>query len=266
MSETTKTNGKEAITEAIAKLTAMLQAGNSDALTAYLKAMGNFHKYSWGNQLLIWTQCPDATRVAGFNAWKDHNRFVKKGSKAIRILAPMVGKKKDEASAEDKAFVFGFRSVCVFDVSQTDGEALPEFATATGDASQAYQGLLAYCASNDITVTEDVEDILPAKGMSEGGSIKLAPCSNGAELFSTFTHEVAHELMHKGDKRKGTTKNSRELEAEAVAFIVGSSIGLDMTTSSVDYIKLYNGDADGFASSLEIISRTASIILDAVAA
>ena len=265
MSDAIKTNGKEAISEAITKLTELLKSGRSEALTTYLKAMGTFRNYSWGNQILIWSQMPDASKVAGFNAWKDHSRFVKKGSKAIRILAPMVGKKKDEATSEDKSFVFGFRSVCVFDVSQTEGEELPEFATALGDPADAYQKLLTLCVDNSITVAFDADDILPAKGMSYGGSIKLASCDNGAELFSTLTHEVAHELMHKGDKRTGTSKDSRELEAEAVAFIVGSSIGLDMNTSSADYIKLYNGDADSFAASLEVISRTASTILEAVA-
>jgi hypothetical protein len=266
MSESTKTNGKELISDAIAKLTELLKAGQSEALTRYLQAMGRFHKYSFGNQLLIWTQCPDASHVAGFNAWKDHNRFVKKGSKAIRILAPMVGKKKDEATSEDKSFVFGFRSVCVFDLSQTEGEEIPEFASASGDCGDAYQSLRSFCASNDIAIIDDAEDIAPAMGMSYGGTIKLAPCDNRAELFSTLTHEVAHELMHKGELRKGTTKESRELEAEAVAFIVGSAVGLDMNTSSADYIRLYSGDADTFAASLETISRTASKLLEAVAA
>jgi len=71
-----------------------LDAGHSDALTAYLNAMSRFHNYSFGNVLEIARQKPDATRVAGFWAWKQLGRSVKSGQKGIRILAPIVGIKR----------------------------------------------------------------------------------------------------------------------------------------------------------------------------
>src|SRR5262249_4281955 len=101
----------------------------------YLRVMSRFHRYSWGNCLMIFIQCPDATHVAGFHAWLKMRRFVRKGENAIVILAPMVGHKKSdsEISEDGQTRLFGFRAAHVFDVSQTDGEPLPEFATVRGD-------------------------------------------------------------------------------------------------------------------------------------
>src|SRR5580692_9887842 len=89
---------KEVIAANVQSLIEQLEAGHSDALTAYLNAMSRFHNYSFGNILEIARQRPDATRVAGMYAWNQLGRFVKKGEKGIRILAPIVGirRKKDE--------------------------------------------------------------------------------------------------------------------------------------------------------------------------
>src|ERR1700737_3399138 len=121
--------------EALDRLAAELEAGKSEALKNYLAAMGRFHRYSWGNSLLIYSQRPEATHVAGFHAWLKMRRYVRKGEKGIVILAPMVGRKKsdDELTEDNQTRVFGFRAAHVFDVSQTDGEPLPEFATVKGD-------------------------------------------------------------------------------------------------------------------------------------
>ena len=132
---------KEAIQANVELLIEQLEAGRSDALTAYLTAMGRFHRYSFGNILEIARQKPDATRVAGVYAWNQLGRKVNKGEKGIRILAPMLGirRRKDAERSEDlavthKPVLVGFRSAYVFDVSQTDGAELPEFsAKVTGD-------------------------------------------------------------------------------------------------------------------------------------
>lgn len=121
-----KTN-KDVIAEGIAALSAQLAAGNSEALTAYLGTMSRFHNYSFGNVMAIAMQKPDAVRVAGFHTWKDLGRNVKKGEKAIRILAPLIRSRKDESTGEESAHVYGFRSVCVFDISQTEGKELPVY-------------------------------------------------------------------------------------------------------------------------------------------
>src|SRR5258706_16322100 len=108
--------------EALNRLSAELQAGQSEALRNYLAAMGRFHRYSWGNVLLINSQRPDATQVAGFHTWNDLGRWVKKGEKGIMILAPMLVKQKDatsagkEATKPDEVFrLTGFGTAYVFD-------------------------------------------------------------------------------------------------------------------------------------------------------
>src|SRR5436190_638308 len=105
--------------------------------------MGRFHRYSWGNVLLINSQRPDATRVAGFHTWHDVGRSVKKGEKGIMILAPVLVKQKDqtraarqEAKTAEMFRLAGFRTAYVFDVSQTEGKPLPEFAKTTGDPKE----------------------------------------------------------------------------------------------------------------------------------
>ena len=120
---TAKNNHSELIdqlTEGIANLT------SSEQWQDYLNFQSRFHRYSFGNVLLIALQRPDATRVAGFNAWKKSNRFVRKGEKAIWILAPMVYKNPDAEEGEGDRVIRGFKFVPVFDVAQTDGEELPD--------------------------------------------------------------------------------------------------------------------------------------------
>ena len=104
----------------------------------YLAVMGRFHQYSWGNALLIASQRPAATRVAGFQTWRKLGRHVRKGEKGIMILAPVVVKKRvdTEDGEDEQTRVFGFRAAYVFDQSQTDGDPLPEFAAVQGDPQQ----------------------------------------------------------------------------------------------------------------------------------
>src|SRR5450759_17399 len=108
----------EKLTEGIARLT------TSDEWQRFLDYQSRFHSYSFGNVLLIAAQCHEATRVAGFRAWQRMNRFVRKGEKAIWILAPMVYKNA-EPEGDDDRVIRGFKYVPVFDISQTDGEDLP---------------------------------------------------------------------------------------------------------------------------------------------
>src|SRR5437899_1964251 len=185
---------------AISKLMEALERGQSEALKTYLSVMSRFHKYSWGNCLLIYSQRPDATHVAGFHAWLKLRRYVRKGEKGIVILAPMVGRKKsgDEVTEDEHTRLFGFRAAHVFDVSQTDGEPLAEFATVKGHPRDYTDRLKSFVAARGITL--DYSDrIAPAKGLSSGGKITLLPSLGAAEMFAVLVHEVAHELLHKGD-------------------------------------------------------------------
>ena len=254
---------QDAIAQGIEALSAQLASGNSAALTAYLGTMGRFHNYSFGNVMAIAMQRPDAVRVAGFHTWKALGRTVKKGEKAIRILAPMVGKGKDEETGEAKPHVYGFRGVCVFDISQTEGDDLPDFAKVSGNAGDALGKLIQFAADSSIAV-EFVDDLGGAEGVSYGGKIKLLTGKQDAEQVAVLTHELAHELLHKQDRKNTGGKDRRELEAEAVAFIVGNAIGLDMSTASADYIRLYNGNAEALTESLDGISKASKIILTAI--
>jgi len=108
------------------------------------------------------------------------------------------------------------------------------------------------------------EKIAPALGVSYGGKIALLPGQSKAEEFVSLVHETAHELLHKAERRTMTTQTVRETEAEAVAFIVGQAVGLEMGNASSDYIQMYAGNAALLAESLEVIQRTASTILRAI--
>ena len=225
-----------------------------------------------GNILEIARQRPDATRVAGLYAWNQLGRKVIKGQKGIRILAPMIGtrKKKDtESTSKDPAAVnqpvlVGFRAVYVFDVSQTEGAELPAFTERTkGEVGEYRERLIDFTIAQGIQL-EFKDSIAPALGMSYGGRIAILPGQEPAEEFSTLVHELAHEMLHKAERRTATTKTVRETEAEAIAFVVSQTIGLDAGRASADYIHLYHGNAALLTESLEVIQRTAALILSAI--
>ena len=148
-------------------------------------------------------------------------------------------------------------------MSQTEGEPLPELSTINGNPSGYTEKLKAFLANHSIEL-EYSKRIAPAKGLSSGGKITLLPDLSSAEHFAVLAHEVAHELLHKSEGRKKTTPTVRETEAEAVAFVVSSAIGLDIGTTSSDYIQRYDGDKETLAESLTFVQQTAAEILRAV--
>lgn len=251
--------------DALNKLLVELEKGHSDALKAYLTLISRFHKYSWNNCLLIYTQRPDATYVAGFHAWLKLRRHVRKGEKGITILAPIVGRKRtdNELSEDDQTRIFRFRAAHVFDVNQTEGEPLAKFTTVHGDPRHYSELLKSFILQKGIELTYSAA-IAPAKGLSSGGRITLLPGLPEAENFSVLVHEVSHELLHKTERRMATTHTIRETEAEAVAFVVSSAIGLDVNTSGSDYIQLHGGDKNTLCESLGFIQKTATEILQAL--
>jgi hypothetical protein len=264
------TTKQELIAANIKLLIEQLEAGHSDALTKYLTAMSRFHNYSFGNVLEIARQMPTATRVAGFWTWKNLGRSVNAGAKGIRILAPMVGvrREKDKEAEKDitkqnERVLLGFRNAYVFDVSQTNGVDLPNPHEVTGDPGENIDRLAAFLKGQGIQLVYNPK-IAPALGMSYGGRIAILPGQSKAEEFSTLVHEAAHEMLHKAERRTATTKTIRELEAESVAFVVGKAVGLVNDSASADYIQLYQGNASLLAESLEVIQQTASVILSAL--
>lgn len=258
------------IRQAVDFLIQQVQEGKSETLTAYLAAMSRFRNYSFGNILAIARQKPTATRVAGYGAWKEMGRFVKRGEKGIQILAPVTGyrRRKDDTQQETdekpRPVLIGFRVVHVFDVAQTEGADLPEYDFAiTGEVGDYHDRLRDFLAERGIEL-EFNERIAPALGVSYGGKIALLPGQPKAQEFVTLVHETAHELLHQADRATFTTPKVRETEAEAVAFVVGQAIGLEMGTSSSDYIQMYSGNAALLAESLEVIQRTSAVILAAL--
>jgi hypothetical protein len=257
--------------EAVSYLVAALESGQSDVLTQYLNAMARFHNYSFGNIMLIARQKPQATNVAGIRTWNSLGRFVKRGEKGILILAPMIGRKKSDVVAESTpdakqttAQLYGFRAVYVFDVSQTEGKELPALTEVQGDVSGIRERLVRFVENQNVTLNYS-DRIAPAKGLSFGGKITLLTGMQPAEEFSTLVHEIAHEMLHRGERRTMTTKQVRETEAEAVAFVVCQSVGLQTGTASADYIRLWHGDAKLLQESLEVVQRTAAVILGGIA-
>ncbi|MBA3481994.1 MAG: DUF1738 domain-containing protein [Pirellulales bacterium] len=258
----------EVTDRSLEELITALEQGKSERLLEHLAFQARFHQYSFGNCLLIAIQKPDATCVAGFHRWKELGRFVKKGEKGILILAPLVRRKKseDQAPASDEDSdrnVFGFRAVYVFDVSQTEGAELPEFSSIAGDPGERLSTLKDHVAERGIELRYE-ESLGGAEGLSEGGRIALRIGLSPAEEFAVLVHELAHELLHRTERRKETTRRVRELEAEAVSYVVSKAAGLDGLAHSSDYIQLYAGDKQLLLASLSHIQRVASDIIAAL--
>ena len=151
----------------------------------------------------------------------------------------------------------------MFDVSQTDGKELPQIGTVEGDPCR-YGAMLRSFASTQGVVVEYSAAIAPARGTSFGGRIALLPGQSAAEEFSTLAHELAHELLHRGDRRATTNKRIRETEAEATAYVVCQAVGLDTGSAASEYIQLWNGDVDVLTESLGYIRQAASQMLEAL--
>jgi hypothetical protein len=262
---------KEVIAANVQLLIEQMEAGHSEGLTAYLTAMGRFHHYSFGNILEIARQMPEASRVAGLYAWNQLGRKVMKGQRGIRILAPMIGvrRKKDKEAEKDNTkqnqpVLVGFRAAYVFDVSQTEGADLPDLTDRVkGEVGEYHERLIDFIIAQGIEL-EFKDSIAPALGMSYGGKIVILPGQSSAETFACLVHEVSHELLHKSERRTATTKTVRETEAEAIAFVVSQTIGLDAGNAACDYIHLYHGNAALLAESLEVIQKTSALILSAI--
>ena len=256
---------KQVADKALEQLINALEQGRSATLTRYLAAMARFHRYSFNNVMLIYTQREDASHVAGFHAWRKLGRFVRKGEKGILILAPMIFKhaEAEAAQTDDEKTIVRFKAAYVFDVSQTDGEPLPGFATVQGDPAGHLERLKRFVSDRGISL-EYSFSIAPARGVSRGASIVLLPSLSPAAEFAVLSHEIAHELLHKGERRANTNKMIRETEAEAVAFVVCQSIGLETGTAASDYIQTHSGDRETLAASLELIQQTACEIITGI--
>ncbi len=250
----------EKLTEGISNLT------SSEEWQHYLDFQSRFHRYSFGNVLLIAAQSHEATRVAGFNAWQKLNRFVRKGEKAIWILAPMVYRNADAEDGEDDRVIRGFKFVPVFDVAQTDGEELPTVCNRLDgdDPSGHYATLLTVASSIGFTVNDHEFD-----GSTNGDCshsehrIRVESRNTPAQRVKTLAHEIAHALLHE----KFDSRALAELEAESTAYVVCQALGIDSSDYSFGYVATWAGDGDqaiaGIKASCERIQKSAAAILRA---
>ena len=239
----------------------------SELFKQYLDVQARFHKYSWHNTMLIVTQKPDAERVAGFKTWTTMGRHVRKGERGIMIFAPRPWKHTDtdDAGNDTERQGVSFRPVYVFDVSQTDGDPLPE--VEVPDVETAADTLLAnlerVAAKRGIAINYTELDA-GFYGVSKGGTIDLATGHTTGQSAKTLAHELAHEAMHKQNRPDGLTRTIAELEAESVAYVVCSHYGLDTEVRASRYIALWDGDAKALRESLDRIATTARNMIDDV--
>ncbi len=251
------------ITDAVTALAAETDRAKQDAtFRAWLTTMSRFYTYSFGNQLLIGKQCPTATRVAGYRKWLEMKRQVRKGEKAIYILAPIISKDKNQtAENEDVRRLRGFRAATVFDIAQTDGEELPK--VPSHDAAEGGHDLLprieAAIRNAGITLIYKVIGS-GAQGLSMGGTVEIDERQGIAAKCGTLVHEFAHELIHKEDRSQG--KQQRELEAEAVAYAVLTHY--DIHPSSCFYLASYGITGEMLTASMQTIAKTARQIIERV--
>jgi hypothetical protein len=237
-----------------------------------LRTAARFHRYSFGNVMLITMQRPDATRVAGFNTWKGLGRYVRKGERGITILAPMTFRRRevDPSTGAEVEYrgIRGFRTVHVFDVSQTDGAELAEVRPEllNGDApAGVWSTAVAMAAEAGFSVDREPIETA-ANGFCDYSAKRICvrPDVSDAQAAKTIVHELAHALMH-GPDVDGLTRDVAEVEAESVAFIVATAAGLDTSTYSLPYVAGWSaGDVDLVQRTGERVMRTARQILDAL--
>ncbi len=262
----------------------------SDAFQRWLDVQCQFHDYSARNALLISLQCPDATHVAGYRTWQtEFDRQVSEGESAIWIWAPITAKvcpacgepksgHDDDCESDGVPYsewssqLRSFKPVPVFDVSQTTGESLPSLETATyGDASGLVSALCAAAESLGV----DVSLVSPsewthgaARGVCEfpqghRPSVAVRQRPNEADMATTLVHEFAHGLLH-ADRTSLPEQSLREVEAEAVAYLVGRQFGLDVCNSAFYLAAWASEDAESVLERLNRIRSVTVSILGAV--
>jgi N-terminal domain of anti-restriction factor ArdC len=251
---------KKVAEEALVELMEDLDKGKSKKLIQYLGVMARFHNYSVRNQILISLQRPQATHVAGYGCWRNMGRQVKRGEKGIAILAPIMHRKTTDPDDET---VVAFKTAYIFDINQTDGKPLPDFAKVQGDPTGCTDRLKGFIQKQGI-ILKYTSTLGGAEGVSYGDIIKVKKGLAPADDFSILVHELSHWLLHKNPNDCSPGRKVRETEAEAVAFVVCRAADLDTNTASSDYIQLYRGDRKTLVASLDRIQKTASSIIGAI--
>lgn len=263
-----KESGKEAVKERFKEIKEaqerLLKSG--EGLDIYSQKWVGMHQYSINNRILIMMQCPCAEHVRSFNKWKEDGMMVQKGSKAIKILAPIFKKwdkenedeksKKSEKTEEktEQLMVVGFKEVPVFDVSQiVDGDAkkklIIENKMIKSEVSDDLcKKVMAEIMAADKRVELGGDMFAPSFGSAtiatdvEKVSIRVSSMIGNKEQLHTYFHEAAHSILHGIESKE--TREVKELQAEFTSFLVGKAFGMDFTEHSALYMK---GWGDGIA-------------------
>ena len=294
---------KQPIKEQIKKLTdqieagikALFQSGDLEKYQAYLRTMSHFHHYSVNNQMLIFSQCPHATLVAGYQKWQNQfSRHVLRGEKGISILAPTPYKIKVEKekldpdtklplldadgntiTEEKEVQIPMFRPVKVFDVSQTDGKPLPErvqspVAELTGNVEhyEAFMEALRRVSPVPIEMKPLSNDLDGFFSPSKQ-SITLRDGMSEVQTVCAAVHEIAHSKLHDYAKQPNSQpkdSNTEEIEAESIAYTVCAYFGIETSANSFGYVATWSKDKDlkAFKDSLDTIRKTSSELISGV--
>ncbi|MFH1133737.1 MAG: ArdC-like ssDNA-binding domain-containing protein [Nanoarchaeota archaeon] len=239
------------------------RAKASEFFQEYLDAASRFWNYSFHNQLLIRSQFRQPTRVAGYRTWESMGRKVRKGEKGIRILAPATKRANepaDEYKEQKEEFVLYFFTVCVFDISQTEGKPLPELDIEIkgDDKACLLDRILGFCKERGILV--DFKDLDQGwLGASMGRRIVIDEKLSVNSKVNTLLHEVAHELLHRDSDREGLSRQQKEIQAEGTAYVVSKALGIE--AKSFDYLALYDADFKRIMENLQAIAEAAKLIL-----
>ena len=267
----------------------------SEKYKTYLNTMSKFHNYSFNNTMLIAMQKPDATLVAGFKAWqKNFDRHVKKGEKGIRILAPAPYKIKEEQEKLDpitgeiildkngmpiteevEIKIPAFRVVPVFDVSQTDGKELPDIGVneLSGSVEDYEDFMQALTEVSPVSITyEDIDGDAKGYFHTTDHRIAIQEGMSQSQTVKTAIHEVAHAKLHDRERNQDIDavldkdRNTKEVEAESVAYTVCQHFGIDTSDYSFGYIAGWSSDRDmkELKSSLGTIRKTASELITGI--
>ena len=284
--------------ERMKEITDRLETGiqelfESERYKAYLTTMSKFHSYSFNNTLLIAMQ--GGQLVAGYNKWRDDfHRNVKKGEKAIKILAPAPFKAKKEVQKLDaqgrpvmgkdgkpvtevqEIQVPAFKIVSVFDVSQTEGEPLPSIGVEELTGSVERYGEFFKALEQTSPVPIGFEDI---PGGSHGyyhlteKRIAIQEGMSELQTLKTAIHEIAHSKLHAIDPEAPAIEQAdrpdsrtREVQAESVAYAVCQHYGLDTSDYSFGYVAGWSSGKDlkELKASLETIRATAHELITAI--
>lgn len=236
----------------------------------YLKFFSGFHHYSVRNTILIMMQNPAATLCASYDAWGKKGRHVKRGEKGMKVFvpAPKKFKKQNEETGEEEEFSrMFFTTGSVFDISQTDGDPVPSLVNKIDFSVNNYSEII-NGIKNVAPVPVVFEEIDGAANGYYSHTENRIVIKNGlpeAHAIKTAIHETAHSILHcKGGKMEKETRETKELQAESVAFIVCNFLGIDTSEYSFGYVAGWAADRSGkqLEKNLSVIGETAKLIID----